>query len=105
MNLPDANRTWKRPPFIKNPYLRWGLWLGVAIYLVLAFGTMDIDWTRVGEGVTRGKRFIMAFFPPDFTSRWESIEEGILESMWMTITSTVKSKAFRKNALYYPFFC
>lgn len=89
MNPPDAKRSWKRPPFIKNPRLRWGLWLGLAIYLALAFGTMEVDWGRVGEGITRSKRFVMAFFPPDFNSRWESIEEGILESMWMTVTSTV----------------
>ena len=89
MNQPTTSRRWHRPPFITNPTLRWGLWVGVAIYLALALGTMEVDWTRVTEGATRGKRFIMAFFPPDFLSRWDSIEEGILESMWMTITSTV----------------
>jgi phosphonate transport system permease protein len=89
LNQPAISRRWQRPPFITNPTLRWGLWVGVAIYLALALGTMEVDWTRVTEGATRGKRFIMAFFPPDFMSRWDSIEEGILESLWMTITSTV----------------
>ena len=84
-----GKRTWKRPPFIQNALLRRGLWFGLAIYLALALGTMEIDWGRVAEGVVRGQRFIAAFFPPDFTSRWDSILEGILESMWMTITSTV----------------
>ena len=28
-------------------------------------------------------------FPPDFISRWDSIQEGIVESLWMTVTSTV----------------
>ncbi len=83
------SRTWKRPPFIRNPLLRWGLLLGTAIYLALAFGTMEVNWSRVGEGLTRGQRFIAAFFPPDFTSRWDSIVDGILESLWMTVTSTV----------------
>lgn len=85
----SAERTWKRRPFIRNPLLRWGLLLATAIYLALAFGTMDVDWGRVGEGVERGQRFIAAFFPPDFTSRWDSIVDGILESLWMTVTSTV----------------
>ncbi len=89
MNQPAISRRWQRPPFITNPTLRWGLWVGVAIYLALALGTMEVDWTRVTEGASRGKRFIMAFFPPDFLSRWDSIEEGILESLWMTVTSTV----------------
>ena len=89
MNQTVTSRTWKRPPFIKSSRLRWGLWLGVAIYLALAFGTMEVDWVRVGEGMTRGKRFVLAFFPPDFTSRWDSIQDGILESLLMAITSTV----------------
>ena len=89
MNTATTTRRWKRPPFIKNPTLRWGLWLGLGIYLALAFGTMEVDWGRVAEGAERGKRFIAAFFPPDFTSRWDSILDGILESLWMTITSTV----------------
>jgi phosphonate transport system permease protein len=89
LNQPGNIRRWKRPPFIANPMLRRGLWLGAAIYLALAFGTMEVDWGRVAEGAVRGQRFIASFFPPDFTSRWDSIQDGILESMWMTITSTV----------------
>jgi phosphonate transport system permease protein len=85
----SPSRNWKRPPFIKNPTLRWGLVLGAAIYLALAFGTMEVNWSRVAEGATRGKRFIAAFFPPDFSSRLDSISDGIYESLWMTVTSTV----------------
>ncbi|MFV2032720.1 MAG: phosphonate ABC transporter, permease protein PhnE [Gammaproteobacteria bacterium] len=89
MNQLATRRRWKRPPFIKSPLLRWGLWFGTAIYLALALGTMEIDWARAAEGVTRSRRFVMAFFPPDFISRWDSIQDGILESVWMAITSTV----------------
>jgi len=89
LSVVAARRRWKRPPFIHNPLLRWGLWLGLGIYLALAFGTMEIDWNRVTEGAMRGQRFLASFFPPDFTSRWDSIQDGILESLWMTITSTV----------------
>jgi phosphonate transport system permease protein len=32
---------------------------------------------------------VSAFFPPDFASRWGEIVDGILESLWMTVTSTV----------------
>ncbi|MBF0276369.1 MAG: phosphonate ABC transporter, permease protein PhnE [SAR324 cluster bacterium] len=84
-----TQRSWKLQPFIKNPTLRWTLWVLTAIYLVLAFGTMEINWDRVAEGVTRSQRFLAAFFPPDFISRWDSIVEGIYESLWMAVTSTV----------------
>jgi len=84
-----APRRWRRPPFIQNARLRWGLWIGAAVYLALAFGTMEVDWGRVLEGIPRGQRFVASFFPPDFISRWESILDGIYESLWMTVTSTV----------------
>ncbi|MGI9462643.1 MAG: phosphonate ABC transporter, permease protein PhnE [Aestuariivirgaceae bacterium] len=81
--------TWKKPPLIASPLLRRGLWLGLAIYLALALGTMEVDWGRVAEGLPRGRKFVTAFFPPDFVSRWDSIIEGILESVWMTVIATV----------------
>ena len=82
-------RRWKKPPLIASPMLRWGLWLGAAIYLSVALGTMEINWARVAEGLPRGQRFLAAFFPPDFISRWDSIVDGILESIWMTVIATV----------------
>ena len=83
------SRRWKKPPFIKRAWVRWTLGLGAALYLALAFGTTDVNWTRVWEGLPRGGQFIAAFFPPDFISRWPEIVDGIYESLWMTVTSTV----------------
>lgn len=85
----QSPRTWRKPPFIQNPLLRRGLWLFAIVYVVLAVGSIEVNWTRVWEGIPRGQRFIAAFFPPDFTSRWDSILDGLLESLWMTVTSTV----------------
>ena len=84
-----APRRWKKPPFIKRAWLRWTLALGAALYLAVAFGTTDVNWTRVWDGLPRGQQFIAAFFPPDFVSRWDEIVDGIYESLWMTVTSTV----------------
>jgi len=83
------SRRWKKPPFIKDARLRWAIGLGAAVYLALAFGTMDVNWLRVAEGLPRGIKFIAAFFPPDFLSRADEIFDGIYESLWMTVTSTV----------------
>ena len=41
------------------------------------------------EGLPRGINFVAAFFPPDFVTRWDEIADGIYESLWMTVTSTV----------------
>jgi len=83
------SRHWKKPPFIKNATLRWALIVGVATYLALALGTTEVNWTRVLDGLPRGQKFIAAFFPPDFISRWDEILDGLYESVWMTVTSTV----------------
>lgn len=82
-------RRWKKPPLIKNRLLRWCLWLGAGIYLAVAFGTLDINWGRVTEGMPRGAGFIAGFFPPDFVTNIDEILKGLYESLWMTVTSTV----------------
>jgi phosphonate transport system permease protein len=82
-------RRWTKPPLIRSAWLRWSLAIGAIIYLALVFQTTPVNWTRVWEGLPRGAQFISAFFPPDFVSRWNEIVEGIAESLWMTVVSTV----------------
>ncbi len=82
-------KPWKKPPFINNPVLRWGLAALVVLYLVFAFNSIEVNWSRVNEGLERGWKFITAFFSPDFTSRGTDIRDGMIESVVMTITSTV----------------
>ena len=55
--LPSTRRTWKKPPLIKRAWLRWTLVLGFAVYLALAFGTTNVNWARVWEGLPRGAQF------------------------------------------------
>ena len=80
---------WKKAPFIENDFLRWLLFLGVAIYLAAALGTMDIDIERIKEGLPRAQRFLDSFFPPNFADNRGVVWEGIAESIWMAIISTV----------------
>ena len=80
---------WKKPPLIPNPALRWCLIIGAAIYLVLAVASIDVNWARVAEGLSRGWAFVTSFLNPDFVSRGGDIWDGILESVIITITSTV----------------
>jgi len=81
-------RRWKRPPLIKSARLRWFLGLGAALYLALAFGTIEVNWLRIYEGLDRGLAFVVAFTEPDFLSRWNDIRDGLVESLTMTVTST-----------------
>ena len=80
---------WKKPPFIKRSWLRWSIIIGSILYLIAALLSMDINIQRVLEGLPRGQRFIESFFPPNFSDNRGVVWEGILESIWMAIISTV----------------
>ncbi|ADZ70301.1 phosphonate ABC transporter, permease protein PhnE [Polymorphum gilvum] len=83
-------QTWRRPPqILTNRTWRIVIQVGALAYLVLALGTLDVNWTRVVEGAARGLRFVEGFLTPDFTSRWRDISKGLVESLTMTLTSTV----------------
>lgn len=82
-------RRWKRPPLIANPWLRWSLSLGALVYLAAALSTLDVNWERIGEGLSQGARFLEGFLVPDFTTRSRDIWRGMEESLTMTVTSTV----------------
>jgi phosphonate transport system permease protein len=86
---PASGRRWRPAPLIANPWLRWGLLIGAAVYLALAIGSLQVNWQRVYDGLDRGLAFFKAFLEPDFVSRWEDIVQGIEESLTMTVTSTV----------------
>lgn len=81
---------WSRPPqMVKARHWRIILTLGAIAYLVVAIGSVDVNWTRISEGWERGMRFVGGFLQPDFTTRWKDISNGLMESLTMTFTSTV----------------
>ncbi|MGO2880688.1 MULTISPECIES: phosphonate ABC transporter, permease protein PhnE [Halomonas] len=80
---------WRRLPLVHSQWLRWAIVLGVVAYLVLALASVEVNWARVAEGTSRGLRFISAFAQPDFFSRGNDIINGLVESLTMTLTSTV----------------
>ncbi|MDX1606371.1 MAG: phosphonate ABC transporter, permease protein PhnE [Candidatus Competibacterales bacterium] len=83
-----AARRWRRPPLIRNPWTRWGLYLGAALYLVIGIGSVEVDWVRIYAGLERGWRFVQGFLQPDFLSRYKDILAGMIESLTMTVTAT-----------------
>jgi len=80
---------WQRQPLITSTYKRLGLLLVAIAYVFLALSSVDVNWARVAEGLSRGLNFIAAFAQPDFISRWDDIVDGIIESLTMAFTSTV----------------
>lgn len=89
MNHPYPT-SWRKPPqMIQSRWLRWLLMIGALVYLVLAIGTIEVNWVRVVAGMERAQRFVAGFLQPDFTTRWRDISAGLMESLTMTFTSTV----------------
>jgi len=85
-NYPD---TWRRPPFIPGAMARWLVCGGALLYLILAVGSVGVDWARLTEGVERAARLFAGFLEPNFTDRFDDIVLGMQESLTMTVTSTV----------------
>ena len=83
-----ANYRWQRTPFIANPWLRYGFWLLSAAYLVWAVSTLDFDWARITEGMTRAAQIFDGAFPLDY-SRWELLISGFVESIQIAIIATI----------------
>lgn len=89
MSAPCQTR-WRRPPqLIRSRFWRIAIMSLAALYLILALGSVNINWARVAEGMDRGMRFVSGFLAPDFTTRWRDISQGLVESLTMTFTSTV----------------
>jgi len=79
---------WKKPSFIKNPWLRYGLLLVSAIYLIYAFSTLSLDIQRVMRGIPRAMQIFSSAIPPNFAARGELIVTGFIESIQITLVAT-----------------
>ncbi|WP_328985975.1 phosphonate ABC transporter, permease protein PhnE [Thiorhodovibrio winogradskyi] len=73
---------------IADPRLRWALLLGGLLYLVLGILSLEVNWSRAAEGWERGLRFFGGFLQLDVGRRWGAIQQGLLESLTMTVTAT-----------------
>jgi phosphonate transport system permease protein len=65
---PPLPRHWRPPNFVTNPLTRWALYAGVALYLVLGIGSLEVNWVRAIQGLERGWAFVLGFLQPNFTS-------------------------------------
>jgi phosphonate transport system permease protein len=79
---------WRKPPLIRNPFVRYGLFLAIATYLVWALATLPVDWDRIREGTARAARIFQGAFPPSF-ERSSLLIEGFVESLQIAIIATM----------------
>ncbi|MEX1080848.1 MAG: phosphonate ABC transporter, permease protein PhnE [Halofilum sp. (in: g-proteobacteria)] len=88
MSTAAAPRTWRKPPFIANPLLRWGLVVLGIVYLWWAFSTLPLDWQRIEDGLQRAVQIFGGAFPPSF-ERYNLLITGFLESIQIAILATL----------------
>ncbi len=84
---PAAPRRWRKPPFIANPLLRWGVLIGGIIYMVWAVHTLPFDWPRVLKGFSRAADIFSGAIPPSY-ARSDLLIKGLVESLQIAILAT-----------------
>ncbi len=91
MNTPPetiaATPTWQRIRMIQTPAVRYGLTIGVVIYLFWSTGSLGINWPRIATGIPRATNMLVRMIPPDF-SRWELLTKGVIESVQMALAAS-----------------
>lgn len=88
MSSEAAVRSWRKPAFIANPWLRWGLLILSVVYVWWALSTLPFDWARIQEGVPRAIRMFESAFPPSF-QRGQLLLDGFLESIKIAVLATL----------------
>lgn len=83
-DLPDS---WRKPPFIASPALRYGLIVLVIAYVVWSLSSLPFDWDRISDGMSRAGRIFSGAIPPSF-ARSELLIDGFLESLKIALIAT-----------------
>jgi phosphonate transport system permease protein len=78
---------WQRIRLIEHPALRYGLIALAIAYIFWSAGTLDLNWTRLGNGIPRAINMFSRMFPPDF-SRWNLLIKGLMESIQMALAAS-----------------
>ncbi len=85
---------WHPPKFIASRSARYGFFLLVAVYFVVSLTpglvpvvSLEIDWGRTGDGLSRAADMFARMVPPDF-SRLELLYTGVRESVQMALAAS-----------------
>lgn len=86
-SAPAAAPTWRKPPMVRSPVLRYALILGTVVYVVYAARAVNLDIGRMIAGIPKAWDLLVQMVPPDF-SRWQLLLSGMLESLQMAVFAT-----------------
>ena len=63
---PRIQYAWKRPHFITNPFVRFGLLTLAAGYLIYAFSSLEVDPQRIMRGIPRAIQIFLRGYTTQF---------------------------------------
>lgn len=89
MTMEQTRTTWRKKHKIESPLIRYGILVLALIYLLAAGSGITVNSERIAMGLSRVWKLFSGFFHPDFQSRGKYIVQGILESVAMTLASSV----------------
>jgi len=83
-------REWKRPTAFYNHYVKWAVYLVIAVFLLWSAWNMRISLDRMLQGWDSAVGLVTSMFPPEFTPfKMNLLIEGMTESIAMSIIATI----------------
>ena len=90
MAAEPARREWTRPTAFYNQWVKYAVYLVIALFLLWSLYDMRISVDRVIQGWDQAAGLLGSMFPPEITPRKrELLVEGMVESVAMAVVATV----------------
>jgi phosphonate transport system permease protein len=87
---PANPREWTRPTAFYNQWVKYGVYLVIALFLLWSLYDMRISLDRMAQGWDQAAGLLASMFPPELTpQKQELLVEGMVESLAMAVVATV----------------
>ena len=87
----QPRREWSRPTAFYNHYVKWAVYLAIAVFLLWSAWNMRISLDRIITGWGAAIGLIQGMVPPELTTQFknELLIEGLVESVAMSVIATI----------------
>jgi phosphonate transport system permease protein len=86
----EERSEWSRPTAFYNHYVKWGVYVTIAVFLLWSAWNMRISYARVLDGWAAGSNLLAGMFPPETTPfKMDLLVEGMVESIAMSVIATI----------------
>lgn len=90
MATEETRREWRRPTAFYNEWVKYAVYLVIAVFVLWSVWDMRISPARLAQGWDQAVGLLTSMFPPELTPRKrELLIEGMVESLAMAVVATV----------------